>query len=443
MLSRCPGRGLSVHRTLLTCVHRHRVRCVNGFIKDALAAKPPRDVRRFCGVKVEFRTPEEKEEFIRQRIEESHRRAASRKIYECVGCSIQCGRPDKMMVHMSECCPDLLVDIDLESVDESNIDAVLEEAAEKEGKLMDQAIFLEFQEPTMLGMDSKRNSAEVAQLMDLPHDRARLLMKRALKRIPLVADSDPIDVVFEDDAMIVVNKVPFIITAPKHRYAGGTMVNRVIGHLGKEPFVVHRLDMNTTGVLVMAKSSRDAAAIHYHFRHSTVNKWYLAVVAGLCPEPKFSVDAPIDRETDHNIARTVLPSGQQSLTDFWVLDSNPEMELDVEGTNRGWYAEQKDRTIASKGVSLVLCRPKTGRTHQIRVHLAHRDIPIIGDEIYGLEGPWIDRQALHAWAIAFPHPTSSEPMQLKAEEPNDFKTVLKNLGLTMPKNVDLKARTLD
>lgn len=91
-------------------------------------------------------------------------------------------------------------------------------------------------------------------------------MRRALKRVPLVADSDPVDVVYEDGDLVVVNKVPFVITAPKHRYAGGTMVNRVIGHLGREPFVLHRLDMNTTGVLMMAKSSKIAAEVHKQFR---------------------------------------------------------------------------------------------------------------------------------------------------------------------------------
>lgn len=443
MLARCPSRGLSVHKTLVKCIRRRSVKRVGASVRDTPIIRPHRDVRAFCGVKLEFRTPEEKEEYIQSRIEESRQRAAARKIYECVACSIQCGRADKMMAHMADCCPDLLVDKDIAAVDDSNLAAILEEAAQKEEKLMDRAVFLEFREPAMLGMSSKRSSKEVAALMGLPHDRTRLLMKRALKRIPLVADSDPIDVVFEDDAMIVVNKVPFVITAPKHRFQGGTMVNRVIGHLGREPFVVHRLDMNTTGILVMAKSSKVAAAIHHHFRHSTVNKWYLAVVAGLCPQSSFSVDGPIDREAEHHIARTVRPTGQPSSTDFWVLDSNPDMDLDVEGVNKGWYAEEKNRAIATKGVSLLLCRPRTGRTHQIRVHLADCDTPIIGDEIYGLEGPWINRQALHAWAIAFPHPTSSEPIHLKAKQPHDFVMMLKKLDLAMPKHTDLEAMLVD
>lgn len=77
---------------------------------------------------------------------------------------------------------------------------------------------------------------------------------------------DPVEVVFEDEDMVVVNKVPFVISAPKHRYVGGTMVNKVIGYLKKEPFILHRLDMNTTGVLMMAKSSVIAGAVHKQFR---------------------------------------------------------------------------------------------------------------------------------------------------------------------------------
>lgn len=97
------------------------------------------------------------------------------------------------------------------------------------------------------------------------------------------------------------------------------------------------------------------------------------------------VDVPIGRTPNHSVARMVSPSGQEALTEFHVLDTNQNVNLKVEGNKNGWYAEEAGGSVPTKGATLLLCRPKTGRTHQIRVHLAHIGYPIVGDEIYGLQ----------------------------------------------------------
>jgi 23S rRNA pseudouridine1911/1915/1917 synthase len=112
------------------------------------------------------------------------------------------------------------------------------------------------------------------------------------------ADPDPVDVVFEDDDVIAVNKPAGVITAPKHRYIGGSMFNRVIHVLGVEPAVVHRLDMNTTGVLLFAKSRDVVSELHRQFREKSVRKEYLAVVHGVPLWTETEVDAPIGRHND-------------------------------------------------------------------------------------------------------------------------------------------------
>lgn len=120
------------------------------------------------------------------------------------------------------------------------------------------------------------------------------------------------------------------------------------------------------------------------YRNYSIGKWYLAIVSGILQDP-FVVDAPIGRTPNQSVARMISPSGQAAQTEFHVLDINQDENLGEEETNSGWYAEASEASVPTKGAALLLCRPKTGRTHQIRVHLAHVGNPIIGDEIYGLQ----------------------------------------------------------
>lgn len=127
--------------------------------------------------------------------------------------------------------------------------------------------------------------------------RAEKLLKSAMKAIPLAADYDHIDVIYNDDHIIGLNKPPHVITAPKHRYTGGSLVNRVIGNMGIEPLVVHRLDMNTTGVVIFAKSSKVASLLHKQFREKSPRKTYVALVLGTPDWTTTTVDAPIGEST--------------------------------------------------------------------------------------------------------------------------------------------------
>lgn len=131
------------------------------------------------------------------------------------------------------------------------------------------------------GTRLRQGPPEIATILGVDLPRADRLLRSAMRAVPLAADQDPIDVLYEDDDLLAVNKPPGVISAPKHRYTGGSMVNRVIGARGVEPHVIHRLDMNTSGVLLFAKSKEVVRVLHAQFRARKVKKRYLALVAGV------------------------------------------------------------------------------------------------------------------------------------------------------------------
>ncbi|GAB0489507.1 hypothetical protein MMPV_000726 [Pyropia vietnamensis] len=218
------------------------------------------------------------------------------------------------------------------------------------------------------------------------------------KAIPLVVDTDPVTVLYEDARLVAVAKPAYVKVHPAHRFIGGTLVNRLIGYLGgAEPYVLHRLDMHTTGVVLFGKAKGVVAPLAAAFQNRTIHKEYLALVdgdaaavaAGLTDlrdasaiaaaaavatpkaaaavdAPRFSVDVPICRDPDVSIARRVNPSdpsdGKPALTHFMVLAVN-----------------------APRTVSLIHCTPVSGRTHQLRIHLQSVGLPIVGDDLYGRE----------------------------------------------------------
>ena len=152
------------------------------------------------------------------------------------------------------------------------------------------------------------------------------MIKMASKEIPLARDHDPIDVLFEDDWIIAVQKPPHIITAPKHRFLGGTLFSRVFGYLGKEPFGVHRLDMNTSGVVVFAKDAVSAEAVNAQFRSKTVRKAYLAICLGIPTESEFVIETHIffinDFVPQHNAVFDFTKQIGRSLKHFGVALSH-------------------------------------------------------------------------------------------------------------------------
>lgn len=236
----------------------------------------------------------------------------------------------------------------------------------------------------------------------------------------------PLDVLYEDDALIAVNKPPGMVTHPAPGVVSGTLVNALLGRLelpqqadhdspaGYRPGIVHRLDKDTSGVIVVAKTVQAHAVLSASFKARETQKLYLAIAAGEWKaQTPAQVDAPIGR---HPVQRQKMTVGganpREAQTRFVPLAAHPDGH---------------GRTLA-----LVRCEPRTGRTHQIRVHLAHLGSPIVGDAVYGRESQAMPRQALHAWQLTIPHPVSREPLHLTAPPPDDLLDAWVALGGTLP-----------
>ena len=215
--------------------------------------------------------------------------------------------------------------------------------------------------------------------------------------------SNEVDFLFEDDAIAVLNK-----PAPLPMHSGGRFNRNTLNYFldliydDCQMRITHRLDANTTGVVVYAKKRSIAKAILPQFTSGTVEKTYLARVVGTPDKDSFSCDASIGKEADRVGTRAIDPDGDDALTMFEVLDR-------------------------CDGETLLLCRPKTGRTNQIRLHLAHLGFPIVGDPAYGREEDRSDTQTLdlnsrpmclHAWKLSIDHPISAQRMEFEAPRPD-------------------------
>ena len=246
----------------------------------------------------------------------------------------------------------------------------------------------------------------------------------------------PLDVLYEDQHLIALNKPPGMTTHPAPGVTSGTLVNALLGRLalpeqedfdgegGYRPGIVHRLDKDTSGVIVVAKTVAAHAKLSASFKARETQKVYLAIVAGQWKaEREASVDAPIGR---HPIDRQRMTVGgiapREAQTRFVPLSQHPDGH---------------GRTLA-----LVRCEPRTGRTHQLRVHLQHLGSPILGDKVYGRPSEVAQRQALHAWQLTIPHPVSGEDLQLIAPPPDDLLSAWVALGGELPDTV-LNAENLD
>jgi len=219
-----------------------------------------------------------------------------------------------------------------------------------------------------------------------------------------VAEEIALDVLFEDDDLIVLNKPAGLVVHPAAGHWSGTLVNALLHHcralsgIGGEqrPGIVHRLDKETSGCLVAAKNDAAHQALARQFAGREVTKSYLALVAGKLPRTSGVIEAPIGRHPVHRKKMTVVPAGRgrEARTDFRVRAELP----------RG---------------TLVECTLHSGRTHQIRVHLKHLGHPVLGDEVYGQRAGFA-RQMLHAWRLGFTHPRTNERVNFESPIPPDF-----------------------
>ena len=247
----------------------------------------------------------------------------------------------------------------------------------------------------------------------------------------------PLNVVFEDDEIIVIDKPAGLVVHPAAGHGSGTLVNALIAHCGeslsgiggvKRPGIVHRLDKDTTGLLVVAKTDRAhqalAAQFADHGRTGPLRRGYLAFVWGVQDRPKGTINAPIDRHPKARDRMAVRSGGREAITHWQVLER---------------YPGHDGKPVAS----LLACRLETGRTHQIRVHLAHIGHPLLGDPAYGpgfktkaaLLAPAarkaladLGRQALHAYILSVKHPASGEIREFRSELPSDLHRLRTSLG---------------
>jgi 23S rRNA pseudouridine1911/1915/1917 synthase len=216
------------------------------------------------------------------------------------------------------------------------------------------------------------------------------------------AQDIPLNILFEDDDLIVLNKPAGLVVHPAAGHADGTLVNALLHHctalsgIGGErrPGIVHRLDKDTSGCLVAAKNDLAHRALVRQFAGREVVKIYLALASGAPAKSSGTIEAPIGRHPIHRKKMAVVERGRPARTDWRVLGPVP-------------------------GGSLIECTLHSGRTHQIRVHLKHLGHPLLGDEVYGKRGAF-PRQMLHAWRLGFTHPRSGERVSFVSPIPADF-----------------------
>ena len=253
--------------------------------------------------------------------------------------------------------------------------------------------------------------------------------------VPEAAPAEPqgediaLDIVYEDDDIIVINKPAGLVVHPAAGHETGTLVNALIGHCGsslsgiggvRRPGIVHRLDKDTTGLMVVAKNDLAHQSLSEQFadhgRTGQMRRGYLAFAWGLPNRQRGTVEAPIDRHPHAREKMAVRQSGREAVTHWEVLGS---------------FAGRDGKPVAA----LLACELETGRTHQIRVHLSHIGHPLMGDAVYGPHfktkanqlGPKapaalaaLNRQALHAYLLVIEHPRSGELLHWEAPLPEDL-----------------------
>ena len=241
---------------------------------------------------------------------------------------------------------------------------------------------------------------------------------------PLAPEKAPLRVLFEDSALIVLDKPSGVAMHPGPGHPQGTLVNFLLAHCGDlsgiggvlRPGIVHRLDKDTSGVVVAAKHDSAHQHLAAQFKAHSVHRQYEALVMGKVPQNAGTIDLPLARMRSNRFKRAVVEGGSRAVTHWRVL--------------RRWGA-----------ITKLALRLETGRTHQIRVHLSHQGWPVLGDPLYGLNrhrGLGLDadlvnllerlgRQALHAAELGFKHPESGETLKFSTPPPPDFEEVTEGL----------------
>ena len=234
-----------------------------------------------------------------------------------------------------------------------------------------------------------------------------------LRETALPPQDIPLDVVYEDDDVIVVNKPTGLVVHPAPGHPDGTLVNALLHHCGdslsgiggeKRPGIVHRIDRDTSGLIIAAKNDAAHLALSAQLKDHSLSRTYECLVTGNMKQDSGTVDAPIGRSSADRKKMAVVPTGRRAVTHWEVVARYP-------------------------GVTHLRCRLETGRTHQIRVHMAHIGHPILGDTVYGAKKPvpGLTGQCLHAAGLSFVHPRTGEPVELHCPLPPEFTAMLQKL----------------
>lgn len=234
------------------------------------------------------------------------------------------------------------------------------------------------------------------------------------EELPIPAEDIPLDILYEDADLLIVNKPKGMVVHPAAGHRTGTLVNAVLYHCRGQlsgingvlrPGIVHRIDRDTTGALVVCKNDRAHVHVAEQLKEHTITRRYVAVVAGVLREDEGTVDAPIGRHpADRKRMAAGVKNGKRAVTHYRVLRR-------------------------MKGHTLIECRLETGRTHQIRVHMASIHHPILGDMVYGAsKDPYhLEGQALHARVLGLVHPVTGAYIEVEAPVPEYMQALLEKL----------------
>ena len=235
--------------------------------------------------------------------------------------------------------------------------------------------------------------------------------------LDLIPEDIPLEIIYEDSDIVIINKAPNMVVHPAHGNYNGTLVNALLYHIKDlstingviRPGIVHRLDKDTSGVIVVAKHDEAHTTLSDMFKEKTLEKTYVCIAKGVFKDKSGRIETLIGRDPrDRKKMAVVTENGKIAISNYEILAEN-------------------------KNYSLVKVRIETGRTHQIRVHMKSLNHPILGDATYGNSTDGIARQMLHAYRLKFTHPISKKEMVVTAPIPEDFKRAAKFAGLDIEK----------
>lgn len=231
------------------------------------------------------------------------------------------------------------------------------------------------------------------------------LIQNDPETIVIEPEDIPLDIIYEDDDLVIIQKPSGMVVHPTFNHTTGTLVNALLHRYGNKlstlsgplrPGIVHRLDKDTSGLIVAAKHDEAHRILQEQFRMKTAIREYMAICHGVIKQHEGTIDAPIGRDPNNRLKRAVVSGGRHAITHFKVI-------------------ERFDR------YTFIHCRLETGRTHQIRVHMSYIGYPLIGDYFYGPRNTYSTHgQYLHAYKLGFVHPTTGEEMIFTTDVPDEF-----------------------